>query len=250
MSTLQQRINYAFRTAQLKKSGVTQRALAKAVGISPPSVHQWFSGKTLSLDMVYAQKAAEYLECDPLWLSTGYVPSGANNPNNPNDFDLPQLYPTYSDKFRAMDAHYQRIAMQEKAGAEPIGKQPSALTAAMEDLLSKRKGMQSEVRPDAIQGNATVMPNKGTEREQMLWGSLQPLKRAIPYLNDDEKKEFLNLLQQYLLEKDEGLYFDYLKVLDWHIQNALAKEHRELEATPINEIREKLQSKFNKLIDE
>lgn len=49
----------------------SQAALARACGISQPSVHDWFSGETKSLRAETARRAAAYLQCDPFWLANG-----------------------------------------------------------------------------------------------------------------------------------------------------------------------------------
>jgi transcriptional regulator with XRE-family HTH domain len=66
MSTLSERINEAF-----AHSNCSKRALARAVGISAPSVNQWFTGKTLSIQYPYLVKAAHFLQVSPHWLATG-----------------------------------------------------------------------------------------------------------------------------------------------------------------------------------
>lgn len=49
----------------------SQVGLARACGISQPSVNDWFSGKTKSLRAETARRAAAYLQCDPFWLANG-----------------------------------------------------------------------------------------------------------------------------------------------------------------------------------
>ena len=49
----------------------TQAGLAKACGITAPSVNGWFSGDTQSIDGKYLTKAAAYLECSAHWLGCG-----------------------------------------------------------------------------------------------------------------------------------------------------------------------------------
>lgn len=50
---------------------VTGLALAKACGIKPPSVSDWLSGNTKSMDGVNLIHAAECLRVNPKWLATG-----------------------------------------------------------------------------------------------------------------------------------------------------------------------------------
>lgn len=66
MEKLSDRINEAYAQANCSK-----RALARAVGVSAPSVNQWFSGKTQNIQYQYLVKAADFLEVNPHWLATG-----------------------------------------------------------------------------------------------------------------------------------------------------------------------------------
>lgn len=81
MSTLSERLESALKARpELSKAG-----LARACGISKPSVSNWFSGKTMSLDGGNLLKAAAYLGVKAEWLATGKgrmeppeVPAGAS----------------------------------------------------------------------------------------------------------------------------------------------------------------------------
>lgn len=63
----------ALTLAQPTKAGKkkSQAGLARACGISAPSVNDWCSGKTNSIDGQYLTKAAAYLECSAHWLGCG-----------------------------------------------------------------------------------------------------------------------------------------------------------------------------------
>jgi transcriptional regulator with XRE-family HTH domain len=53
---------------------ITGRALAKACGIAPPSVSDWLSGKSKSMDGTNLIPAAELLKVRPKWLAEGVGP--------------------------------------------------------------------------------------------------------------------------------------------------------------------------------
>lgn len=67
MSTFQDRL----RQAMAGPPKVSQAALARACGISAPSVNDWLSGKTKNIEGQNLLKAAEFLKVDPKWLATG-----------------------------------------------------------------------------------------------------------------------------------------------------------------------------------
>lgn len=70
-TTLSERLKEAMR---IPKKKVTGLALAKACGVSAPSVSDWINGATKSLDGVNLVLAAEFLKVHPKWLATGLGP--------------------------------------------------------------------------------------------------------------------------------------------------------------------------------
>lgn len=79
--------------AAMHKEQFSQAGLARVCGISRPSVHAWFSGKTHSIDGKYLTTVAEYLGVQPHWLATGegeMLPaSSATRPVATNEPSLP-----------------------------------------------------------------------------------------------------------------------------------------------------------------
>ncbi|MXS81552.1 helix-turn-helix domain-containing protein [Nitrosomonas oligotropha] len=67
MSTLADRVKECLEEQPDK----TQIGLAKACGISPPSVSDWVTGKTKSMQAENLIPASTYLNVDPHWLATG-----------------------------------------------------------------------------------------------------------------------------------------------------------------------------------
>lgn len=70
MSTLQDRL----RQIMAGPPKVSQAALARACGIKPPSVNDWLSGKTKTIEGQNLLLAAEFLGVAPKWLATGRGP--------------------------------------------------------------------------------------------------------------------------------------------------------------------------------
>ncbi|MEN8282590.1 LexA family protein [Acinetobacter gerneri] len=69
MKTLAERLRYAMEILPLKKiKGVE---LARAVGVKPPSVSDWLSGKSKTMDGENLVKAAKFLDVNATWLATG-----------------------------------------------------------------------------------------------------------------------------------------------------------------------------------
>ncbi|EEY78935.1 peptidase S24-like protein [Acinetobacter calcoaceticus RUH2202] len=69
MNTLAERLRYAMEVLPTKKiKGVD---LARAVGVKPPSVSDWLSGKSKKMEGENLLKAAKYLKVSAAWLATG-----------------------------------------------------------------------------------------------------------------------------------------------------------------------------------
>lgn len=69
MNTLADRLK-----AAMADAGVRQLDLARATGVSAPSVNNWLSGKTRTLKGVSLVKAASVLGVNDLWLAEGSGP--------------------------------------------------------------------------------------------------------------------------------------------------------------------------------
>jgi SOS-response transcriptional repressor LexA len=70
MSTLAERLQELVK----EKPNYRQKALADACFIKPPSVADWFKGKTKNLEGANLQRAADYFGVMPLWLAEGKLP--------------------------------------------------------------------------------------------------------------------------------------------------------------------------------
>lgn len=69
MKTLAERLKYAMEVLPPKKiKGVE---LARAVGVKPPSVSDWLSGKSKNMDGPNLVRAAKFLKVNSTWLGTG-----------------------------------------------------------------------------------------------------------------------------------------------------------------------------------
>ncbi len=69
MHTLSDRVR-----ASRKQAGLSQRDIAKALGISPSAVNQWEHGVTKNMKLHYFFALARLLGQDPQWLATGKGP--------------------------------------------------------------------------------------------------------------------------------------------------------------------------------
>lgn len=63
---------------------ITQRSLAKACGVSAPSVNDWLSGKTRSMEGTNLLAAARHLHVNPNWLANGTGPMRGPSTQEPS----------------------------------------------------------------------------------------------------------------------------------------------------------------------
>lgn len=92
MSTLQERL----RQILDGPPKISQAALARACGIKPPSVNDWLSGKTKTIEGQNLLLAADFLGVTPKWLATGRGPKH-KLPHTPEESNVEvALQPTRS----------------------------------------------------------------------------------------------------------------------------------------------------------
>lgn len=90
MNTLADRLRYAMEVLPPKKiKGVD---LARAVGVKPPSVSDWLSGKSKTMDGTNLLAAANFLNVSPTWLATGKGrPKQLDELNSFNNFNIEEF---------------------------------------------------------------------------------------------------------------------------------------------------------------
>lgn len=71
MSTLAERMAISFKEIQTTNPSKTKAGLARAAGVTPSSVSDWFNGRTKQLRFDVANRAAAYLEVSAQWLANG-----------------------------------------------------------------------------------------------------------------------------------------------------------------------------------
>ncbi len=80
MKTLAERLRYAMEVLPPKK--IRGVELARAVGVKPPSVSDWLSGKSKTMEGENLLRAAKHLNVSPVWLATGNGEISADQNNN------------------------------------------------------------------------------------------------------------------------------------------------------------------------
>jgi len=108
LKTLADRLKYAMEVLPPKKiKGVE---LARAVGVKPPSVSDWLSGKSKTMEGENLLKAAKFLGVNANWLATGSGAPTENNKQNIKDEELSNIL------FRDLSLHKIPVLDYVRAG--------------------------------------------------------------------------------------------------------------------------------------
>ena len=107
---------------------VSQAALARACGVKPPSVTDWLSGRTKTLEGKNLLSAAAFLKVSPDWLATGKGSMQSAKTANPSRYQV-----TEADDASAMPIELTHVhgscgggsISWEEAAREPLLKEPS-----------------------------------------------------------------------------------------------------------------------------
>lgn len=89
MSTLRERLAIAMEGPPQS----TQAQLARAAGVKPPSVSDWLSGKTKTLEGSNLLSAARHLRVNPEWLASGRGPMRFLKDANPSRYRIAEASP-------------------------------------------------------------------------------------------------------------------------------------------------------------
>ena len=116
MNTLAERLRYAMEILPPKK--VKGIDLARAVGVKPPSVSDWLSGRSKTMEGENLIKAAKFLGVNPDWLATG-----AGEPKEINEVKFKNLdIEAFKQKYNIPDSEEAVKFVQTPTKPFPIQK--------------------------------------------------------------------------------------------------------------------------------
>lgn len=130
MRTLQERL----KLAMAGPPKVTQAALARACGIRAPSVNDWISGKTKTIEGQNLLIAADYLKVMPMWLATGKgaMRKGADGGAQPASKES-NVVPIESRR-KSKDSSFITIPQLDVAGSMGPGRVPPDHIEVIRDI--------------------------------------------------------------------------------------------------------------------
>lgn len=239
MSTLQERLAEAIQYAKC-----TQTDLAKAVGISSPSINQWFSGRTKSIQYSKAMKAGAFLGVSPHWLATGE--GGMLEFRADEIFHvLPSEDPPAIDKLKTAKHHalmQSEVKDSQQTAIDDLKQKAENSSLFFTNMKNAAKASQFKNFMFYTSRNETPFLND--EELQIISSHLSIFRNSIPHLEEADKKEFLKLITLAITEKDDQTYTDYLNLIELHISNAQTKAITEIGRMKIEKLREKINLKI------
>jgi len=167
LKTLAERLKYAMEVLPPKKiKGVD---LARAVGVKPPSVSDWLSGKSKTMEGENLLKAAKFLGVNPNWLATGSGAPTENNKQKIKDEELSNIL------FRDLSLHkipvfdYVQAGLWNEVsydGATPLGYTYTDYIGAVPESIFSVIVQGNSMEPDFKEGDmlivdASISPKPG-----------------------------------------------------------------------------------------
>lgn len=133
IKTLAQRLKYAMDILPSKKiKGVE---LARAVGVKPPSVSDWISGKSKTMEGENLLKAANFLGVNPIWLASG-IGKPQKNSSTDNEISNIELLTT-STRSKKLDSLVKKLEEMEQD--ETLTEREIALLEHTIEIISHNK---------------------------------------------------------------------------------------------------------------
>jgi phage repressor protein C with HTH and peptisase S24 domain len=130
MRTLQERL----KLAMAGPPKVTQAALARACGIRAPSVNDWTSGKTKTIEGENLLIAADYLKVLPMWLATGKGPMRKGSDGEVQPVSKESNVVPIDSRRKSQDPSFITIPQLDVAGSMGSGRVPPDHIEVIRDI--------------------------------------------------------------------------------------------------------------------
>lgn len=130
MTTLQERLKLAM-------SGppkITQASLARACGVRAPSVNDWLSGKTKTIEGQNLLAAADFLKVLPMWLATGKGPMRKASGSETSVGSTETCVVSINSRRKSQDSNFITIPQLDVAGSMGPGRMPPEHIEVIRDI--------------------------------------------------------------------------------------------------------------------
>lgn len=130
MRTLQERL----KLAMAGPPKVTQAALARACGVRAPSVNDWISGKTKTIEGENLLIAADYLKVMPMWLATGKGPMRKGSDDGAPPVSKESNVVSIGSRRKSQESSFITIPQLDVAGSMGSGRLPPDHIEVIRDI--------------------------------------------------------------------------------------------------------------------
>lgn len=161
MRTLQERL----KLAMIGPPRVTQAALARACGVRAPSVNDWISGKTKTIEGQNLLIAADFLKVLPMWLATGKGPmrKGSDRVAQPDSKES-NVVPIDSRQ-RSEDSSFITIPQMDVSGSMGPGRVPPDHIEVIKDITLHLDWLQTQGLSYSKLENLAIINGDGDSME-------------------------------------------------------------------------------------
>lgn len=161
MTTLQERLKLAM-TGPPK---VSQASLARACGIRAPSVNDWLSGKTKTIEGQNLLIAADFLKVQPMWLATGKgsMRKGVNGGLSPDSKEGNVI--SIDSRRKPLDSSFITIPQLDVAGSMGVGRVPPDHIEVIRDITVHLDWLQTQGLSYSKLENLAIIDGDGDSME-------------------------------------------------------------------------------------
>lgn len=161
MTTLQERLKLAM-------SGppkVSQASLARACGIRAPSVNDWLSGKTKTIEGQNLLIAADFLKVQPMWLATGKgsMRKGVDSGLLPDSKETNVI--SLDSRRKSLDSSFITIPQLDVAGSMGAGRVPPDHIEVIRDITVHLDWLQTQGLSYSNLENLAIIDGDGDSME-------------------------------------------------------------------------------------
>jgi phage repressor protein C with HTH and peptisase S24 domain len=161
MTTLQERL----KLAMAGPPKVSQAALARACGIRAPSVNDWLSGKTKTIEGQNLLIAADFLKVQPMWLATGKgsMRKGADGGLSPDSKESNVI--SIDSRRKPLDSSFITIPQLDVAGSMGVGRVPPDHIEVIRDITVHLDWLQTQGLSYSKLENLAIIDGDGDSME-------------------------------------------------------------------------------------
>ncbi|MFJ2456423.1 S24 family peptidase [Pseudomonas protegens] len=161
MKTLQERL----RLAMAGPPKVTQAALARACGVRAPSVNDWVSGKTKTIEGQNLLAASDFLKVLPMWLATGKGPMRKGSDGGAQADSKESNVVSIDSRRKSQDSSFITIPQLDVAASMGVGRVPPDHIEVIRDITVHLDWLRTQGLSYSKPENLAIINSDGDSME-------------------------------------------------------------------------------------